>query len=166
MHQLWAPWRMTYIAQASDTVDEGCIFCSKPGIAPTKDEDQLILYRGKYGFIMMNLYPYNTGHLLIAPYKHIGSLASLAPDEIIEVTYLVQKCELALRTALKPDGFNVGINMGRVAGAGFPDHVHFHIVPRWDGDTNFMPVLADVKVMPEFMETTYHKIKTSLQTLL
>jgi ATP adenylyltransferase len=167
MQQLWAPWRMAYIDQATDkAADEGCIFCSKPQRDPAEDEAQLIVYRGARAFVMMNLYPYNTGHLLIAPYNHTGSLAALDEDTSHELFKLVQRCETACREALNPDGFNIGANLGRVAGAGFPDHVHFHVVPRWNGDTNFMPVIGDVKVMPEFLQQTYEKIRSKLLPLI
>ena len=173
MKQLWAPWRMTYINAASaddasvtQPADEGCIFCTKPQHDPSEDPQQLILHRGVYCFIMMNLYPYNTGHLLIAPYQHTGSFAELPAATTAELTLLTQRSETACRAALNPDGFNLGMNMGRIAGAGFPDHVHMHLVPRWGGDTNFMPVIADVKVMPEFMQQTYDKIKAQLDPLL
>ena len=168
MKQLWAPWRTVYINQAGgDTQhEEGCIFCLKPQADPAQDEAQLILHRGKLGFVMMNLYPYNTGHLLIAPYQHTGSLAQVPAETTAELMALTQACETAIRAALNPDGFNLGMNMGKVAGAGFPDHVHLHLVPRWNGDTNFMPVIGDVKVMPEFLQQTYAKIKEKLVPLL
>jgi ATP adenylyltransferase len=168
MRQLWAPWRMVYIDQAigQTATESGCIFCSKPQRNPTFDEEQLILYRGATCFIMMNLYPYNSGHLLISPYQHTGSLAGLPDETALEMIKLVQKCETACRAALNPDGFNIGANLGQVAGAGFPDHVHMHLVPRWGGDTNFMPVIADVKIMPEFLQQTYAKIHAALIPLL
>jgi ATP adenylyltransferase len=168
--QLWAPWRMAYIDQAAEAGDaqkaEGCIFCDKPKGDPAQDAEQLILHRGKLSFVMMNLYPYNSGHLLIAPYQHIGSLAALPAKTVADMMALTQRCETAIRQALNPDGFNLGANIGRVAGAGFPDHIHLHLVPRWNGDTNFMPVLADVKVMPEFLQQTYAKIKEKLDLLV
>ncbi len=170
MRQLWAPWRMVYINQENtdqshpgDTGQESCIFCAKPRHDPAEDAEQLIIHRGTLAFVMMNLYPYNTGHLLIAPYAHQGSLQYLDAATLAEMMLLTQRCEAAIRTALRPDGFNLGINEGKVAGAGFPDHVHLHLVPRWNGDTNFMPVLADVKVMPEFMQQTYAKIRAALE---
>lgn len=164
MQQLWAPWRMVYINQPD--ADEGCIFCTKPQRDPAQDAEQLILHRGKRCFIMMNLYPYNSGHLLIAPYEHLGSLELLPIKTTAELMLLTQRCETALRTALHPDGFNLGVNEGKVAGAGFAGHVHLHIVPRWNGDTNFMPVIGEVKVMPEFLQQTYEKIRAALVPLL
>lgn len=164
MKQLWAPWRMTYIKDAGSSDD--CIFDSKPAQDPAHDKEQLILYRGQRCFIMMNLYPYNSGHLLIAPYEHLASLELLPAKTIAEMMKLAQRCETAIRAAMNPDGFNLGINEGKVAGAGFAGHVHLHIVPRWDGDTNFMPVVGAVKVMPEFLEQTYDKIQEKLLPLL
>lgn len=163
MQQLWAPWRMTYIDHADE---EGCIFCVKPQRDPAQDAEQLILHRGERCFIMMNLYPYNTGHLLVAPYDHLASLELLPSATTTELMLLTQRSETALRAALNPDGFNLGVNEGKVAGAGFAGHVHLHIVPRWNGDTNFMPVIGAVKVMPEFLQQTYEKIRAALVPLL
>jgi ATP adenylyltransferase len=164
MHNLWAPWRMLYIDNADK--DEGCIFCVKPQRDPAQDAEQLILFRGEQCFVMMNLYPYNTGHLLIAPYAHLASLELLPVATATELMHLTQRCETALRAALHPDGFNLGVNEGKIAGAGFPGHVHLHVVPRWEGDTNFMPVIGDVKVMPEFLQQTYEKIRAALLPLM
>jgi ATP adenylyltransferase len=164
MQHLWAPWRMIYIGQ--DTHDEGCIFDTKPARDPAEDAEQLIVYRGQLCFVMMNLYPYNTGHLLIAPYAHLASLELLPTETTAELMLLAQRCQAAIRAALNPDGFNLGINEGGIAGAGFPGHMHLHVVPRWSGDTNFMPVIGDVKVMPEFLQQTYAKIRAHLVPLM
>jgi ATP adenylyltransferase len=166
MQQLWAPWRMTYIGKEDTAHDEGCIFDTKPQRDPAEDAEQLIMYRGERCFVMMNLYPYNTGHLLIAPYEHLASLEFLPPETTAELMLLTQRCQKAIRAALTPDGFNLGVNEGAIAGAGFPGHVHLHLVPRWGGDTNFMPVIADVKVMPEFLQQTYAKIRAHLLPLM
>lgn len=169
MQQLWAPWRMAYINQSGENQsgeEEGCIFCTKPQHDPAQDAEQLIVYRGERAFVMMNLYPYNTGHLLIAPYEHTGSLEWVAPEASAELILLTQRCQAAIRAAMRPDGFNLGINEGKVAGAGFADHVHLHLVPRWNGDTNFMPVIGDVKVIPEFLQQTYAKIRAALLPLM
>ncbi len=165
MDVLWAPWRMTYINQAGSD-GEGCIFCTKPQHDPAQDAEQLIVYRGERCFVMMNLYPYNTGHLLIAPYEHLSSLEYLPVETTAEVMLLAQRCQTAIRQAMNPDGFNLGINEGKVAGAGFAGHVHLHLVPRWNGDTNFMPVIGAVKVMPEFLQQTYEKIRAHLLPLM
>ncbi len=164
MKQLWAPWRMTYIQDAvGNENDNACIFCAKSQAETSEDQKNLVIYRGSYCFIMMNLYPYNTGHLLIAPYQHTGTLTQIPAETAQELFALTQKSEAALTEALHPHGFNLGMNLGKIAGAGFPNHAHMHIVPRWEGDTNFMPVLADVKIMPEFMEQTYAKITAAFE---
>lgn len=154
MEQLWAPWRLAYI---TGTKVDGCIFC----VFPKQDEDQKnhILYRGKHAFIIMNAFPYSNGHLMVVPYRHTSDLTELSTEENAEMMALLQKACTVLKKAFCPDGFNVGINMGTAAGAGIADHIHMHIVPRWNGDTNFMPVFADIKVIPEALETTYNKLK-------
>lgn len=162
MDHLWAPWRMAYIANGG-TSDEGCIFCVKA--AEQRDEENLILYRGQRCFVIMNLFPYNNGHLMIAPYNHVPSIEDLDTETLAEMMVSAQKCLTALRETMHPNGYNMGINQGMIAGAGIADHVHFHIVPRWNGDTNFMPVLANVKVMPELLADTYAKIRAQLLPL-
>jgi len=154
MERLWAPWRLEYITAEKA---EGCIFCVFP--ARQQDRDDRILCRGKHAFVIMNAFPYSNGHLLIAPYRHTPDLAELTDEESLEVMQLVQRCIRALGEALRPDGINIGVNQGTAAGAGIAEHVHVHIVPRWNGDTNFMPVFADVKVIPEALEATYDKLK-------
>jgi ATP adenylyltransferase len=139
----------------------GCIFCTQP--AEQRDEEHHILYRGEHCFMMLNLYPYNNGHLMIAPYRHVGALESLEAATLAELMAQAQLALKALRLAMNPDGFNMGINEGKVAGAGFADHIHFHVVPRWNGDTNFMPVIADVKVMPEHLDNVYRQLKDALE---
>jgi ATP adenylyltransferase len=154
---------MAYI-EAGDQKDDGCIFCAKP--AKQRDEENLILYRGERCFVLMNLFPYNNGHLMIAPYAHVPSIEELDAATLTELMSTAQRCLAALRAAMNPQGFNLGINQGAVAGAGIADHVHLHIVPRWNGDTNFMPVLADVKVMPDFLQHTYQQIREHLLPLM
>jgi ATP adenylyltransferase len=155
---------MAYIGRAASAEDEGCFLCAKT--QQQDDEANLILARGERGFVIMNLYPYNSGHLMIAPYRHVPSIEDVDASTLTELMVLAQRCLAALRTALHPDGFNLGINQGKVAGAGLADHVHLHIVPRWNGDTNFMPVLADVKVMPDLLQNTYRKIHAALAPLM
>ncbi|MEN2996157.1 MAG: HIT domain-containing protein [Acetomicrobium sp.] len=156
MDVLHAPWRMKYIDKSNkEKID--CIFCEF--IKEREDEKRLILYRGKKAFIMFNAFPYNPGHLMVAPYRHTGNYDELNQEEILEINLLVQKCLKALKKTMDPHGFNIGINMGKVAGAGFEDHVHVHIVPRWEGDTNFMPVVGETKVIPEALDVTYRKLK-------
>ncbi len=153
MEHLWAPWRIEYIKKADKV---GCIFCQKP--AEESDVSNYILYRGQKNFIIMNSYPYNPGHLMIAPYRHIANLDELTKEELGEHHELVRRSVLVLTQVFKPDGFNIGMNLGRVAGAGIDKHIHSHIVPRWAGDTNFMPVIADTKVINEALDETYQKL--------
>ena len=155
MDRLWAPWRMDYIKSAKD--DTVCIFCqiAREG----EDERRLVLHRGRYSYIVMNTYPYNNGHLLVTPYRHVPSLTDLSGDELSDAIWLVSYSIKLLRHTLNPDGFNVGVNLGRVAGAGIADHVHFHIVPRWKGDTNYMTTVAETRVLPEDLRETYNKLR-------
>ena len=159
MRRLWAPWRMAYVGADSGSRPT-CIFCAKA--AEDRDEENLIVARGSTCFALLNLYPYNTGHLMIAPYAHAPSIQELNVETLTEIMTLAQRLLGALQEALNPQGFNLGINQGAIAGAGIADHAHMHIVPRWNGDTNFMPVVADVKVMPELLATTYQKIRERL----
>ncbi len=154
MEHLWAPWRTQYIQKARE---EGCILCQKA--AGNSDEPNCILYRGKKNFIIMNTYPYNTAHLMVAPYRHVANLDELTDRERGEHFEIVSRCVRVLRRVFSPDGFNVGMNLGRVAGAGIDKHIHTHIVPRWVGDTNFMPVIADTKVVNEALAETYQRLK-------
>lgn len=160
MKQIWAPWRISYILSEKP---KGCIFCEKP--KERKDEENLILIRGKHNFIILNAFPYNPGHLMIAPFRHVGLVEELTDEEALEHFKLLRESLKALRRALSPDGFNIGMNLGKTAGAGVEDHLHTHIVPRWEGDTNFMPVVADVKVLPEALSDTYRKLKEAWSNL-
>ncbi|OGO07154.1 MAG: HIT family hydrolase [Chloroflexi bacterium RBG_13_57_8] len=150
MKHLWAPWRIQYIQSEKPA---GCILCDKP--KENKDAENYILYRGKLNFIMLNSYPYNPGHLLIAPYRHIRSPEDLSVAERNEHFELVSRSIAVLKKAFGPGGINFGANLGKVAGAGIDDHFHSHIVPRWQGDTNFVPVLADIRVVPQALEDTF-----------
>jgi ATP adenylyltransferase len=161
MKKIWAPWRIQYIEKAGRM--EGCILCDKP--AEKKDEINLILYRGRKNFVILNAYPYTPGHLMVAPYRHVGDLNDISEEESREHNEVIKLCLNLLNTTVKPDGFNIGMNLGRVAGAGVLGHVHTHIVPRWQGDNNFMPVVADVKVLSEGLSATYKKLKDGLQQL-
>ena len=160
MKVLWAPWRMDYIL--SDKEEEGCIFC--PGKERGKDENRLILYAGSLTTVIMNRYPYNNGHLLVAPVRHVSGLEYLSNEEILDVMGMVRLSIDVLKKVMNPEGFNVGLNLGRVAGAGMEDHMHFHIVPRWNGDTNFMTVHGDVRVIPEHIQETYRKLHPYFQS--
>ncbi|MBE0431047.1 MAG: HIT domain-containing protein [Dehalococcoidia bacterium] len=157
MEHLWAPWRIEYLQRAAET---GCILCQKP--RESNDEANLILYRGQHSFVILNAFPYNPGHLMVAPYRHIADLQDFTDEEAGELFAILKRSLELLREVMKPVGFNVGLNLGRAAGAGIDKHLHTHIVPRWAGDTNFMPVVADTKVMPEALIGTYRKLREKL----
>src|SRR5713226_2153321 len=162
MENLWAPWRMAFIEPKTPPKPD-CIFCSQP--AEHRDKEHYILYRGERCFMMLNLYPYNNGHVMIAPYEHVGSLEGIDAATLAELMAQAQLALRALGRTMNPDGFNMGINQGKAAGAGFADHIHYHIVPRWHGDTNFMPVLADIRVIPEHLDATYQKLLGALKEI-
>ncbi len=151
--RLWAPWRLEYVQHADD--QDGCVFCKA---AAGDDESHLVLRRGEHAFALLNKFPYTSGHLMVAPYRHGAGLDGLDDAEALEVHRLVAAGIEALRAVYGPEGFNVGWNLGRVAGAGIVDHGHAHVVPRWGGDTNFMPVLADVRVIPEHLDETRRRL--------
>lgn len=154
MNNIWAPWRTEYITSSKD---ESCILCTAP-----RNKDNLILLEGRLCFAIMNRFPYTSGHCMVAPYRHVGDIVEITPDEFPEIMAMVKTIVTAIRSALNPEGFNIGCNIGTVAGAGIADHLHMHIVPRWNGDTNFMPVLSDVHVISEHIESTLAKIKRHL----
>ncbi len=160
MEHLWAPWRMAFI-QPETPPPPGCIFCTQP--AAQRDDEYHILYRGEHCFMMLNKYPYNNGHLMVAPFQHVGQLEKLDAATLADLMGQAQLALKAIGHVMHPDGFNMGFNQGKVAGAGFAEHIHFHIVPRWNGDTNFMPVIADVKVMPDYLDNVYRQLKDALQ---
>jgi ATP adenylyltransferase len=153
MERIWAPWRLEYVQSADEQT--GCVFCHAVGL---DDEEGLVVHRGAVAFVVLNKYPYTGGHLMVAPYRHCGELSDLTGEEVLEVHRLVTTAVAVLGEVMQPQGFNLGWNLGRIAGAGIADHVHEHVVPRWAGDTNFMPVLADVKVMPEHLSETRRKL--------
>ena len=154
MEHIWAPWRIEFILGEKA---KGCILCQKP--KEKDDKSSLILYRGEKNFVILNKFPYNPGHLMVSPYRHVPDLEDLNDDELPEHFDLVRRSTTALRRAFNPAGFNIGLNIGKTAGAGIGDHIHTHVVPRWEGDTNFMPVLADTRVLPEALASTYAKLK-------
>ncbi len=153
MKRIWAPWRVEYIRMEKP---KGCILCGKP--KESNDEANYILYRGKHNYVMLNLYPYNPGHLMVAPYRHLATPEYLTAAERNEHFAIVARSVKVLKSVFKSDGLNIGMNVGKVAGAGIDDHFHTHIVPRWAGDTNFMPILADTKVVSEGLAETYKKL--------
>ena len=164
MDRLYAPWRMAYIEQPQkDKLRQtgeggpGCVFCNKA--ASSDDIANLIIHRGQTAFVLLNLFPYNNGHLMVVPYLHTAKLSDLDDDASLELWTLAKQAQAALDKAMNPGGFNLGMNLGTVSGAGIAEHLHLHIVPRWNGDTNFMPVLADVKVLPDALENTCRKLR-------
>ena len=158
MKPLWAPWRMAYVGGDEKKAPNGrCIFCVEKDHG-VPDKERLILYAGRLSMVMMNRYPYANGHLLAAPRRHVGRLSELSREEMGGLLSLVSRSIELLRREMSPDGFNAGLNLGQTAGAGYDDHLHFHIVPRWSGDTNFMPVLAGVRVIPEHLEASFDRL--------
>ena len=154
MKKLWSPWRSEYIESfKNDSGEKSCIFCSASGLDKNKP-DNLLIHSGKHSFVVLNLYPYNNGHLMIVPNRHTDNFSSLTEVEKSEIFKFLQLSEQALKIALQPDGFNIGVNLGKTSGAGIDEHIHFHIVPRWNGDTNFMPVLGEVKVISQELMNT------------
>lgn len=159
MDILWAPWRMDYIKTSPKP--EGCVFCQK--LADTRDRDNLLLYRSNHAFVLMNPFPYNNGHLMVLPKEHRPDMDGLEDVVILDLMKTTQFCIGALREAMNPEGFNMGINLGKVAGAGLADHLHLHIVPRWAGDASFMTVVGEVKVIPDHITRTYDSLAEIFQ---
>jgi ATP adenylyltransferase len=157
MNQIWSPWRMEYI---QGNKPGGCIFCDKP--REQRDEENLILLRGQHCFVLMNRYPYTNGHLMVAPYEHVDMPTKMSPEALGEMMTLVNACLETLKDAMHPDGFNIGMNLGASAGAGIKDHIHMHVVPRWIGDTNFMPVIGQTRVIVEALAASYQKLRPVL----
>ena len=162
MQHLWAPWRMEFIKGPKPA---GCFFCEAAAADPAQDADHLVLVRGQLALAMLNRYPYNNGHLMIAPRAHLANLEELPPAAASELMGLTQRCLRVLRQVLSPQGFNLGINAGKIAGAGVADHVHQHVVPRWDGDTNFMPVIAETKILNESLAASYQELRAGFARL-
>ena len=157
MDRLWSPWRYRYVSTASPSQD--CIFCAKS--AARDDRANYILLRAQRNFVLLNLYPYTTGHLMIAPYEHVPTLAEAHPDTLVEMMFLAQQAERALGEVYNPAGINLGMNLGECAGAGVAGHIHMHVLPRWAGDASFMTTIAETRVLPEDLETTYDRLKQS-----
>ncbi|RMF57953.1 MAG: HIT domain-containing protein [Calditrichaeota bacterium] len=161
MENLWAPWRIEYILSAKDDTPGRCIFCDLP--SQNDDTKNLILYRGENIYVIMNRFPYNNGHLMVVPFHHTGDIQEITSEENLEMMEVVQLCCRALDATMQPHGYNIGMNLGRVSGAGVVDHLHIHIVPRWNGDTNFMPVIGNTKVISEALDKTYQKLLPEFQ---
>ncbi|MBX3111139.1 MAG: HIT domain-containing protein [Fimbriimonadaceae bacterium] len=159
--RLWAPWRFTYIAKADETAKGGCFFVELPLRAD--DRANLLLYRGQRAFVMLNAFPYTSGHLMVAPYKHTADLDELDDDELLEINQLVAAAVRWVSAAYKPQGFNIGVNLGSAGGAGVPSHIHWHIVPRWSGDTNFMTTVGDVRVIPQDLHESYDLLRAQVE---
>jgi ATP adenylyltransferase len=157
VERLWSPWRMEYIEAAKDTQPEGCVFCEVLEDRADPSERR-VLYRDDLAWVTLAKYPYNPGHLLVLPVRHTGELEDLTPQENAAVSALLQRSVRALRDQAQPHGFNIGLNLGRIAGAGIPEHLHWHVVPRWSGDTNFMPVVGQTRVLPQLLEETFAKL--------
>jgi len=158
MRKIFAPWRIELIKRKKEKF---CIFCKYPSEPQTNDKKNLILKRGTYSFVILNAYPYSNGHLMVVPYSHKSELSQLTDEELLEMQKLIIKSIEAIKKAMNPDGFNIGLNLGsEVSGAGIPGHLHWHIVPRWKGDHNFMPVISDTRVIPEALESTYDSLKS------
>ena len=155
MDYLWSPWRYQYIANIKNTQE--CVFCV--GEAVEHDEAKFILFRGKHNFVILNIFPYTTGHLLISPYQHLSDFSDCPPGLLAEMMDLAGQSKLAIEHSYHPDGFNLGINLGKCAGAGVEHHLHFHVVPRWIGDANFMSIVGESRVLPETLDVTFQKLK-------
>ncbi len=157
IERLWTPWRLQYVTAAAADRPTGCVLCALP--RADDEREVLVLARGAHTYVVLNAYPYNPGHLMVVPQRHVGEYTELTEGELAETTAFVGTAITALRAVSSPHGFNVGMNLGRVAGAGIADHVHTHVVPRWGGDTNFMPVVGETKVMPELLAQTWEKLR-------
>ena len=158
MDHLWSPWRYRYVSTASPS--QACIFCAKS--ASSDDRANYVILRAQHNFVLLNLYPYTTGHLMIAPYEHVATLSEAHPDTLVEMMRLTQRSEQALRQVYKPEGINIGMNLGESAGAGVVGHIHMHVLPRWVGDASFMTSVAETRVLPEVLETTYDRLLKAL----
>ena len=158
MDRLWSPWRYEYIASSSSADSSNCIFCSLRD-DPENDERNFVVCRANRNFVVLNIYPYISGHLLIVPHEHVGDLDAASKETTDELMDLTKRCQTALREAYQPAGFNIGMNLGKSAGAGIVDHIHIHILPRWTGDTNFMSTIGNTRVIPEDLATTYQKLR-------
>ena len=161
MERLWSPWRLAYVTGTGSS--DGCIFCE--ACASTRPPDDLVLIRGELAYVILNLYPYNNGHLMVVPNRHVGTLRAMTREELDELMRFTRHAEMALAEAYKPQGINVGINLGRPAGAGVVDHLHVHLVPRWTGDTNFMSVVGNVRVLPEELGETSQRLRPIFERL-
>ena len=150
---LWAPWRFDYVSQADESNKSGCVFCDMT--QKSVDRDQLILHRDDEVFVVLNAYPYTSGHLMVMPYRHVAKIGEMTDSELLQINQNLVRAVSWIEKVMKPDGYNFGVNMGRAAGAGIPGHIHWHVVPRWDGDTNFMTAIGNVRVIPQDLRMTW-----------
>lgn len=157
MDHLWSPWRYQYVQK--EKTGNGCVFCN--AAAAEDDEQNLVVYRGRWNFIILNLYPYSTGHLMVVPYEHVDTLQGASPQTLEEMILLVQRSQRHLEEIYRPPGFNLGMNLGESAGAGIAEHIHMHVLPRWPGDTNFMTTVAETRVLPEDLKNTWRKVRVA-----
>ena len=163
MDRLWSPWRYRYVSHAAD--DSGvCVFCKAPEVESSRDKESLILWRGRHTYALLNLYPYTTGHLMATPYAHVAELSALPAETLAEMMALAQHAERILKQVYRCDGLNVGMNLGRAAGAGIAAHIHLHVLPRWFADANFMTTIGESRVIPEDLETTWGKLQPLFQS--
>ncbi|HKY05283.1 MAG TPA: HIT domain-containing protein [Blastocatellia bacterium] len=157
MEHIWSPWRYKYIASADESGNRGCVFCL--AVEKSSDREHFIVYRGMLNFVILNLYPYTSGHLMIVPYEHTALFAEVSPETTTEMVELAKRAQRALEAEYRPEGFNIGMNLGKCAGAGVAEHLHLHVVPRWAGDANFVSVVGETRVLPEELATTYDRLK-------
>jgi len=161
-NRIWAPWRLRYVKDADKDNEDQCVFCAKPALGD--DETALIVHRGENCFVILNLYPYTNGHLMVSPYEHVGRIQEIPDETTTEMLGLAKVAMNRLEDVYRPQGFNVGFNQGKAAGAGVEHHIHMHVVPRWSGDTNFMPVIADHRVMPQSLEDSYMALRQAWES--
>lgn len=163
MQQLWAPWRSQYMKSFSEDAPQKskCFFCEAAHADSDDDRKHLVVYRGKQVFVILNRYPYNTGHIMVTPFRHSGDIVELTEEESSELMSLLRLASKVLQSVYSPDGINIGANLGQGAGAGVPGHLHFHLLPRWNGDTNFLPIIAETKVISESLDETWHKLSAA-----
>ena len=159
MDHLWSPWRYQYVSKSGPVA--GCIFCIKA--SEDRDRENYIVHRGSHNFVILNLYPYSSSHLMIAPYEHVPSLEAASTETVAEMMQLARLAEIHLRSVYRPQGFNLGLNLGEAAGAGVPGHIHMHVLPRWVGDTNFMTTVAETRVLQESLDVTFEKVKNAFE---
>ena len=162
MDYLWSPWRFRYVSEADKATE--CVFCKMAGGDPARDRENLILRRGRSNFIVLNLFPYTPAHALVVPYAHVADLSQVEKDTLVEMMALAQQLNVAIETTYHPDGYNLGMNLGKAAGAGVAGHIHMHILPRWVADANFVSVIGETRVLPEALELTWERIRAALSS--